>query len=296
MPAENLHTRLKKAFTEENLNKITSRVIAAYRQKNFAYIRALDKSINSGSRIKDDRIHKVFAGIILKYHPDRLNHYLAAIKNTRDVKQLDQFRHIFTALENLDQAVGEEIQPEPEVTFVAEEEYGLDQSDFEYLIEQDENFEPDIYEESAFSCAHDFITMLTINEYGHNRFEIPRRELEGLTGMLDMSNQGIEDLNGIEFCINLTGLDLSDNELVDITDLGQLTSLEELYLSGNSIMSIDSIMLLDKLKKLDLSFNNLDDIGPLVGLSSLDFVNLIGNPVPAEQIAKLRKQGVLVII
>jgi len=296
MPAENLHACLKKAFTEANLNKITTRVIEAYRQKNFAYIRALDKKINSGSYPDDDRIHKVFAGIILKYHPDRLNHYLAALENTSDVKQLDQFKHIFTALENLDQTVGEEIPPEPEVTFVPEEEYGLDESDFEYLIEEDENFEPDIYEESAFSRARDFITMLTINEYGHNRFEIPRRELEGLTGMLDMSNQGIEDLNGIEFCKNITGLDLSDNELVNITDLGHLISLQELYLSGNSIISIDSIMLLDRLKKLDLSFNSLDDIAPLVRLSSLEFVNLIGNPVPAEQIAKLRSQGVVVII
>jgi hypothetical protein len=295
MPDLNLPDRLKKAYTEPNLNKISTRVIEAYRKKNFAYIRALHRKINSGHHIQEDRINKVFSDLILAYHPDRLKYYLSDIENTPEENQLHKFGHIFVTLENLDLQVTEDVKPEPDFAFTPEEEYGLEETDYDYIIEEDENFEHDLYEESSYAESHDFITTLTVNEYGHSRFEIPRRELENLSGMLDMSNQGIDDLNGIEACVNLTGLDLSDNELVDITDLGYLTLLEELYLAGNTIMSVDSLMLLDKLIRLDLSFNDLDDIGPLIGLPKLEFLNIIGNTIPAEQINKLKSQGVVVI-
>ena len=295
MAADNLKDRLKKAYTEANLNKIATRIIDAYRRKNYSYIKALHRKIHSGHHIEEERINKIFAGLILACHPDRLGHYQKEIDSSRDAKHLDQFTQIFTLLDNLDLEVREEIRPEQDIGYVPQEEYGLEETDFDYIIEEGENFEHDFYEESAYSESHDFLSTMALNEYGHNRFEIPRRDLENLTGMLDMSNQGIDDLNGIEACVNLTGLDLSDNELGDITDLGYLTALEELYLSGNTIMSVDSLMLLDKLKKLDLSFNSIDDLAPLIGLPGLEFLNVIGNSVPADQLDRLRRQGVVVI-
>ncbi len=295
MTVDKLFDRLKAAYTAQNLNRITTRVIEAYRCKNFTYIKSLHKKVYSAVHVEDGRINKIFADLILRYHPDRLNYYISAIDGTEDIKRLDQYTHIFEALDNLDMNVRDDVQTETDYIFIPEEEYVIEESDFDYIIEEDENFEHDFTEELAYSNTHDFITMLTLNEYGHNRFEIPHRDLENLIGMLDMSNQGIEDLNGIEYCVNLTGLDLSDNELVDITDLGSLVLLEELYLGGNSILAVDGLMLLDKLEKIDLSFNSLDDINPLIGLPKLKFVNLIGNPVPAEQIAKLREQGVVVV-
>jgi hypothetical protein len=295
MPGEKLRDRLKSAYTEVNLNRISTRVIEAYRKKNFAYINALHRKIYADQYQEELKINKIFAGLILMYHPDRLVNYHREIEAAEEDRQLEKYTHIFITLENLDLEVREEPRPEPDFTYAPQEEYGLEETDYDFIIDEDENFEHDLYEEPSFMESHDFITTLSINEYGHNRFEIPRHDLENLTGLLDMSGQGIDDLNGIDACVNLTGLDLSDNDLSDITDLGYLTMLEELYLSGNTIMSVDGLMLLDKLKKLDLSFNSLDDVSPLIGLPALAFLNIIGNAVPPEQISKLRKQGVVVI-
>jgi hypothetical protein len=49
------------------------------------------------------------------------------------------------------------------------------------------------------------------------------------------------------------------------------------------------------LKILDLADNRIDDISPILDLENLEFVNLIGNPVPVDQIAMLEDKGVITV-
>jgi len=52
---------------------------------------------------------------------------------------------------------------------------------------------------------------------------------------LDASNQGIINLDGIEYCSNLMMLFLNDSQISDITPLSRLTELTDLGLNGNQI-------------------------------------------------------------
>ena len=66
-------------------------------------------------------------------------------------------------------------------------------------------------------------------------------ELEGLTS-LEASERGITDLNGLEYCTNLTDLNLWDNRIRDISPLASLTNLTHLIVGHNQISDISSLM------------------------------------------------------
>ena len=78
-------------------------------------------------------------------------------------------------------------------------------------------------------------------------------------------------------------------------NLWDLQNIEELYLANNQIGYIDALSNLIKLRVLDLSGNLVDDISPLFALEHLEYVNLIGNPVPKSQIDFLEKKGIIVM-
>lgn len=90
-------------------------------------------------------------------------------------------------------------------------------------------------------------------------------------------------------------MDLSDNHINDLSEIGECRLLNELYLSHNQISIIDATINLADLTQLDLSFNEVDDLTPLFRLQKLEYVNLLGNPVPKEQIELLKKKGIIVV-
>lgn len=69
-----------------------------------------------------------------------------------------------------------------------------------------------------------------------------------LTGTLDLSNQNISDLSGIQYADSLTGLNVSSNEISDISVLGGLTNLTSLDISFNLVKDFG---VLNKLFQLD---------------------------------------------
>ena len=66
-------------------------------------------------------------------------------------------------------------------------------------------------------------------------------ELEGLTS-LEAPERGITDLSGLEYCTNLTDLNLWDNRIRDISPLASLTNLTELWLYDNQISDISPLI------------------------------------------------------
>lgn len=81
---------------------------------------------------------------------------------------------------------------------------------------------------------------------------------------LNLSNNWLSDLSGIETFSSLTSLDVSGNLISDLTPITKLSELIELRLANNSPNNIKSLSSLKKLVSLDISG---------CGLASLSIVN-----------------------
>ncbi|MEA1993224.1 MAG: leucine-rich repeat domain-containing protein [Euryarchaeota archaeon] len=132
---------------------------------------------------------------------------------------------------------------------------------------------------------------------------------------LDLSNRGIESIEGLENCKNLYNLnlsnnniksitplstlkslrvlDLSGNEITDISPLSPLTNLEFLYLGGNGISNIEPLSTLKNLRGLYLVYNTIGSIRPLSELTKLTELDLAKNKVtdilPLMKLTELRE-------
>ncbi len=128
-------------------------------------------------------------------------------------------------------------------------------------------------------------------------------ELAGLTEFA-ATMQGITDLSGIEYCINLTVLNIWGNPISDLSSLASLTNLTTLNLMGNEISDISPLAFLTNLTWLYLEGNEISDISPLVensGLGPGDIVILLANNLDLsegsedlENIGQLEGRGVVV--
>lgn len=95
---------------------------------------------------------------------------------------------------------------------------------------------------------------------------------------LAVTNKGIQDLEGIQLLKGLKSLDLSNNKLQVIDQLGDLKdSLENLNLSGNLIEETGPLSLLTGLKTLDVSGNLIENAGGIANLTALTALNISGN-------------------
>lgn len=105
--------------------------------------------------------------------------------------------------------------------------------------------------------------------------------LQYLIGLKDLnlaSNQ-ISDLTPLSSLTNLESLDLRVNDIDDIDPLGTLVNLEELVISHNHIDDITSLKKLKNLVKLYMSYNDIEDISPLSNLENLKIVDPLENPI-----------------
>jgi len=92
---------------------------------------------------------------------------------------------------------------------------------------------------------------------------LTRNDLMGVQ-RLDGRALGISDLTGLEYCTNLTWLNLNDNNITDLTPLANLDNLEFLYLNNNDITNITPLAGLYYLNEVTLSTNEVWDLSPLV--------------------------------
>ncbi|MFX1478500.1 MAG: tetratricopeptide repeat protein [Promethearchaeota archaeon] len=88
-------------------------------------------------------------------------------------------------------------------------------------------------------------------------------------------------------------LDLSNQDISDITPLSSLHSLKKLYLSGTSITSLESLHELNRLKVLTFYNTKVTDINPLDSLTNLEELNFkqtdISDIKPLLSLKKLKK-------
>jgi Leucine-rich repeat (LRR) protein len=279
-------------FNEEKLKKISSRIIEAYRKSDEKALKHFATAIGISS---DDVVSKpagTFRKMMLFYHPDRMT---LIHKKIRDLALAGQTE----LLKKMEKSVTNDYSPKKKKPkgddFVFRKEYwknpfndNFESEDFLYTHEDRTRVsEEDHYE---------FIEAVRAMMYGNLPGEFLPKDLYHLDGELNLSEEGIGDLSGLEFCINVSELVLSRNRISHLADISTLTQLQSLDLSRNHISYVDELAALNSLRILDLSFNEIEDISPLTELEELKYLNIIGNPLTSSKPLRiLRNRGVMVI-
>ncbi|XP_034566875.1 dynein regulatory complex subunit 3 isoform X2 [Notolabrus celidotus] len=116
--------------------------------------------------------------------------------------------------------------------------------------------------------------------------------LWGFTSLekLELSNNLIKKIAGLDHLLNLTWLNLSFNSIEKIEGLESLRKLELLSLSNNRISVIENMDTLEKLDQFCIGNNaigQLDDVLYLRKFKNLFSLNLSGNPASKEEHYKL---------
>jgi len=290
---EKLYNELINAYSKQNLNRITGKLIDLYKNKNYSTIRSLANKISKYIVIDEEKGAKCFSKLIMLYHPDRgaiFQNDIRTLYSQRNEAELKKYAHILL-IDDIDTVkvveLDDDIDYQPEYVwddFQYEEYDYYDSDDMEY----DLYFGNEDVEKSFFNAVK-------LREFGRLNVEYPIWYL-GDVDVYEMACSGIDSLDGIEYCINLVTLDISDNQISDISNLWNLKNIEELFLANNQIGYIDTLGNLLKLRILDLSGNQIDDISPLFELEHLEYLNLVGNKVPNHQIEKLQAKNIVIMI
>lgn len=109
---------------------------------------------------------------------------------------------------------------------------------------------------------------------------------------LNLSGQNLTELGEIDKLDSLVSLDLSRNQLDSVFQLEYSPSrltLRSLDLSDNEIMEITALGSLSALEEIDLSGNNISSLQALYRLKGLKTLNISGNPLTQEQVDALRE-------
>ncbi|KAL2125300.1 hypothetical protein VTJ04DRAFT_1665 [Mycothermus thermophilus] len=113
------------------------------------------------------------------------------------------------------------------------------------------------------------------------------QEIEGLSPLaptlkeLDLYDNLISHIRGLDDLVNLTCLDLSFNKIKHIKHISHLTNLEELYLIANKLSKIENLSGLTKLRMLELGSNRIRQIENLETLTSLEELYVAKNKITA---------------
>ncbi len=108
--------------------------------------------------------------------------------------------------------------------------------------------------------------------------EIMSTELAQLT-KLKAWDAGITNLSGIEYCTNLTSLDLHRNPISDVSPLSSMTCLTDLHLCDNQISDISPLTSLNNLTFLAITENPVSDLSPLSSLARLQVLDLASDEI-----------------
>jgi internalin A len=96
---------------------------------------------------------------------------------------------------------------------------------------------------------------------------------------LNLSSNQLSDISPLSSLVNLTFLNLSSNQIRDISPLSSLVNLSLLNLSSNQISDISPLSNLRNLSLLYLVNNQISDISPLSSLVNLTLLNLSSNQI-----------------
>jgi Leucine-rich repeat (LRR) protein len=91
------------------------------------------------------------------------------------------------------------------------------------------------------------------------------------------AGKGVQSLDGVEQLPALKNLNLSHNDVSDITPLANVKGLEVLYATNNKIDSVDALKALPELNAISLRSNLISDADAFYTLPQLSKLYLQGN-------------------
>lgn len=289
MKINELQHKLLDAYTLPKLNNISLTLINLYKNQQFSVLQKIAELLSDCLEINISNDGKGFSKLIMLYHPDKAPFHINQINKLASENKYDElltYTHILK-LERIDE-IANSLNSYEDIDYSPVYDWDMGTEGFSIKNENDT-----LLKEKKKQVYYDFYDAIKIRNYGHTDIEFPSYYLEDMDEF-EMASAGINDLDGVQFCIHAQTMDLSDNKLTDLSPLAGLRYLEELNLSENEIADIDSLSNLINLKKLYLSNNLLEDISPLFELNKLEVVDIRNNNIRKEHIDKLLEMGVTV--
>lgn len=148
-----------------------------------------------------------------------------------------------------------------------------------------------IYEEEIedFQMIEDFIFMkrniiVEREEVFITVDDLLKFEKKELVTKISLRNMALSEISFITQFPNVLSLDLSFNNLRDLTVLGELKKLKKLNLSYNTFSTIKGLDNCTDLEELYMIFNNIDKIDELKFLTNLKFLDIEDTKVDSIEI------------
>lgn len=290
-----LKNNLLEAYTSENLNKISAILLNYYKNQQYGTLQKIADLVGDYITVEIDENGKGFAKLMMLYHPDRGSFHRGNIEKIASENNFDkllEYAHILK-LERLEE-ISAALENFEDIDYSPVYAWDFKGEGFSVVNEKRNTSDTD---QETFR-VNEKVTLydaIKIRYYGHTKKEFPTWYLEDLEE-LELSASDIGDLDGIQYCVHLKNIDLSDNYIVDLTPMENLRVVEELNLANNRIGIIDALGNLVNLKILDLCDNKIADIEPILELPFLEYVNLRGNKISSEEISRLAELGIEVDI
>lgn len=297
MTIAELHNKLKEAYSNQNLNIITVTLINLYRDNQFGTLRQIAEMIRESVDMPEDSDSKTFSRMMMLYHPDRGDFHRSEIDRLAGENNYDgllTYSHIL--LLGKIEEIASTLSSYEDIDYSPVYEWDINLNDFTII-----NTRPDQASDEGFVITGEaqqegctFYEGIQRRMLGNTSTGFPTYYLEDLDEF-ELSQSGIRDLDGVQYCVHAVVMDLSENSITDLSLLWDLTQLEELNLSGNCVEDIECLANLRNLKTLNLSHNAVRDISYLLLLPKLEYVDLTGTRVTQSQIDKLEESGVTVV-
>ncbi len=276
-------------LTRGLLEQVSRKLIGSYRERRFSYINAVYAHLEPEKAAHESPdVKRKFYHLIKLYHPDSLQFHRDSLQAA--IQAEDEHCIAFYRAMALppDGSSFRGITKPHDDPFDIVEEYAVD---------------GELYTEEAGSAIGEaefemeFIEALNAACFGNLEQRLEPVDLMQMRDSIELPDLGIHDIEGIQYCIGITGLNLSGNCLSNIFLLADLVHLVELDLSDNQISDIEALQGLESLETLFIDNNDIESVEPLLSLPELQFVSLGGNPLTNGQleIAALRSQGVIVV-
>ena len=137
---------------------------------------------------------------------------------------------------------------------------------------------------SVASAQEDWMPDANLRQAVRDQLALPadkpllKADMKRLTG-LEGRKRGIADLTGLEYATRLQWTNLGENEIQDLSPLGELVGLEGLWIYVNLISNLSPLANLVNLKQLNLGICEISDIRPLANLVGLEHLWLHYNQI-----------------
>lgn len=296
MDTTSLYQRLIAAYSDENLHRITITLINLYKRGQFGTLEHIAGMVGETMDMVIDPDMKYFSRLMMLYHPDRGQYHRKEIERLAtddDHDALLGYSHVLL-LERIEE-IARTIASAEDIDYSPVYEWDWDADGFQIVGETtEEGGNENRYRFSRRRQGVNLYEAFQLRMLGNTSSLLPPCYLEEIEE-LELSQSGIDDLHGIQYCLQARIIDLSSNAITDISGMWDLSLLEELDLSDNRLELIDCLSNLQNLRNINLSDNRITDISPLLTLNKLEYLEITGNRVSRSQIRALKEKGVTVV-